>query len=132
MCLKRFAVNTCPNCNGHLASIDNGLRECEQCGRIEGANIMNTAAKPQPMPNGGRQDVLPGIIADLQARTDEGIRKYGTPLQTHNGSDALMDAYQEALDLCQYLKQALMERDNFMSGRVDRIEGPFGQMPIED
>lgn len=23
----------CPNCGGHLASIDHGLRECEQCGR---------------------------------------------------------------------------------------------------
>jgi len=26
---------TCPNCNGHLANIGQGLRECEQCGKIQ-------------------------------------------------------------------------------------------------
>jgi hypothetical protein len=39
-----------------------------------------------------------------------GIAKYGTPLQTFNGRDPLIDAYQEALDLAVYLKQAIMER----------------------
>jgi len=32
-------------------------------------------------------------------------------LVPHNGRDALRDAYEEALDLCQYLRQALYERD---------------------
>jgi|LGVE01.1.fsa_nt_gb hypothetical protein len=113
MCLKRFNLTRCPNCGGHLASIDHGLRECEQCGRIQGANPMtNPAATPQPMPTVGKQDVLPEVIADLQARTAVGVVKYGTPLQSHNGRDCLTDAYQEALDLAQYLKQALLERDN--------------------
>jgi hypothetical protein len=30
---------------------------------------------------------------------------------TFNGRDALLEAYQESLDLTVYLKQALMERD---------------------
>jgi hypothetical protein len=34
-----------------------------------------------------------------------------TYLQAHNGRDALLDAYQEALDLAIYLRQALAERD---------------------
>ena len=34
-----------------------------------------------------------------------------TSLQAFNGRDALRDAYEEALDLCQYLRQALYERD---------------------
>lgn len=102
----------CPNCGGHLANIDHGLRECEQCGRIQGANIVNQAATPQPQPKQGRQDVLPEIIKDLQARTEVGIQKYGTPLQSHNGRDALIDAYQESLDQVQYLKQLILERDN--------------------
>jgi len=38
-------------------------------------------------------------------------RKYGTVLKTHNGRNALMDAYQEALNLCMYLKQALLEQE---------------------
>jgi hypothetical protein len=41
-----------------------------------------------------------------------GKAKYGTELKTHNGRKALVDAYQEALDLCLYLKQALMEAQN--------------------
>ena len=41
-----------------------------------------------------------------------GIVRYGTPLQAHNGRDALVDAYQEALDLAVYLRQAIYERDN--------------------
>ena len=40
-----------------------------------------------------------------------GRMRYGTPLQPHNGRDALADAYQEALDLCAYLRQAIFERD---------------------
>jgi hypothetical protein len=32
-------------------------------------------------------------------------------LQPHNGRDCLMDAYQEALDLAMYLRQAIFERD---------------------
>jgi len=39
------------------------------------------------------------------------LQKYGTYLQTHNGRDALWDAYQEAMDLCMYLRQAILERD---------------------
>jgi hypothetical protein len=67
--------------------------------------------KPQPAPKPGRRNVTKEVIADLVARSAAGVKKYGTPLQTHNGRDALVDAYQEALDLCVYLKQALLERE---------------------
>jgi|GEM_PF-1778987 len=72
----------------------------------------NPAAVSQPMPTQGRKPVLPEIIKDLYDRSDEGVRKYGTPLQADNGRDALLDAYQEGLDLVQYLKQVIMEREN--------------------
>ena len=32
-------------------------------------------------------------------------------VQPFNGRDALVDAFQEALDLCVYLRQAIYERD---------------------
>ncbi len=51
------------------------------------------------------------VLADMGARDAEGRRKYGTPLQPDNGRDALIDAYQEALDLVVYLRQAIYERD---------------------
>jgi len=69
------------------------------------------AATREPMPTPGKIDVLPEIIKDLENRSAVGTKKYGTILQTHNGRNSLMDAYQEALDLCMYLKQALLEQD---------------------
>lgn len=48
---------------------------------------------------------------DLMSRMQFGKAKYGTALRPHNGRDALKDAYEESLDLCQYLRQALYERD---------------------
>lgn len=49
------------------------------------------------------------LVADCKARDALGRERYGTPLQAHNGRDALTDAYQEALDLCVYLWQARLE-----------------------
>jgi hypothetical protein len=51
------------------------------------------------------------VLADMRQRDADGRAKYGTPLQPHNGRDALVDAYQEALDLAVYLRQAIYERD---------------------
>lgn len=69
-----------------------------------------TNAQPQPTASDGPviQDL---VIADVHARKAQGLAKYGTLLKPFNGRDALVDAYQEALDLCQYLRQAIFERD---------------------
>ncbi len=50
------------------------------------------------------------VRADLMAREQLGTARYGTALYPHNGRDALQDAYEEALDLACYLKQAIEER----------------------
>ena len=50
------------------------------------------------------------VIADMKERDKLGYEKYGTRLQAGNGRDALVDAYQEALDLAVYLRQAIYER----------------------
>ena len=68
------------------------------------------AIEREPMPTNGKISVLPMVIKDLKSRDMIGRKKYGTTLQTKNGRDALVDAYQEALDLVMYLKQTLMER----------------------
>lgn len=48
---------------------------------------------------------------DFRERADSGREKYGTYLEAFNGRDPLWDAYQEAIDLAMYLRQAIMERD---------------------
>jgi len=66
----------------------------------------------QPLPthndNPSIQDL---VMADMLERKNIGISRYGTTLQAHNGRDFLLDAYQEALDLCNYLRGIMYERD---------------------
>jgi len=66
--------------------------------------------QPLPVPNGS-QDIQSMVIADIAARREVGIARYGTTLQAGNGRDALRDAYEEALDLSVYLRQVIEERD---------------------
>lgn len=51
------------------------------------------------------------VLKDMEERRLHGIAKYGAPVQPFNGRDPLIDAYQEALDLCVYLRQAIEERN---------------------
>ena len=73
---------------------------------------MKTRPGDQPLPV---QNDLPyvqdAVIADIEQRKLVGIERYGTPLQPFNGRDTLQDAYEEAIDLAMYLKQAIIERD---------------------
>lgn len=73
------------------------------------------AGDSQPMPTipdaaSSLKDVQTHVIADINARRELGIERYGTALHPHNGRNALQDAYEEALDLAIYLKQALLEQ----------------------
>ena len=65
----------------------------------------------QQLPKDGKINIHELVIHDISMRLECGIATYGKPLQSHNGRDALQDAYEEALDLACYLKQAIVERD---------------------
>jgi hypothetical protein len=74
-----------------------------------------------------------GLVADLRARAyDVGLATYGVLLQAHNGRDALRDAYEEALDLVMYLRQAeeeetvALERLCLIELRVNAIRLAMG------
>lgn len=56
------------------------------------------------------------VQRDLDVRRELGRARYGDELRAQNGRDALRDAYEEALDLACYLRQALAERP------VQRVE----------
>lgn len=55
--------------------------------------------------------VWPLVLDDMKARDGEGRRKYGVPLQPHNGRDTLVDLYQELLDAVVYTRTLIFERD---------------------
>lgn len=71
---------------------------------------MSAWGEPAPVPNDG-PSVHDLVVEAVLSRKAFGLAKYGTPLQPGNGRDALRDAFEEALDLCCYLAQALAERD---------------------
>lgn len=66
--------------------------------------------QPAPIPN-DKPAMWHVVIMDMLNRDHVGRERYKTQLQPHNGRDALSDAYQEALDLAVYLRQAIFERD---------------------
>jgi hypothetical protein len=84
---------------------------CERC-HLERLWYAGGRVVEQPAP---QSNLLPGVwslvIGDMEERDQLGTMRYGTKLQPFNGRDALTDAYQEALDLAVYIRQALYERD---------------------
>lgn len=86
-----------------------------------------TADQPPPVRNDGPA-IWPLVIEDMRERDRVGRERYGTPLQAHNGRDALVDAYQEALDLAVYLRQAIEER----GGRQCAKCGGSGLIDVPD
>jgi len=65
--------------------------------------------EPPPIPN-DNPHIADLVIQDIQEKKKMGIEKYGVPLQAGNGRNALVDAYQEALDMGQYLRQEIEEK----------------------
>lgn len=75
------------------------------------ADLNTPAEVVQPMPEGRGPDIVELVKNDLELRAVIGKRKYGERLKPNNGRDALVDAYQESLDLCVYLRQVIVERE---------------------
>lgn len=78
-------------------------------GEIKMSEQKPIADQPPPIANAGAP-VWDLVMADMKERDHLGRQRYGTPLQTNNGRDHLVDAYQEALDLVVYLRAAIEER----------------------
>lgn len=57
------------------------------------------------------EPVWESVIADMRSRDQVGRRRYGVPLTASTPVDHLLMAYEEALDLCVYLKAESVRRD---------------------
>jgi hypothetical protein len=73
----------------------------------------NLLSEVEPMSSYGDQ-----VATDLINRAFLGRERYGVFLQPHNGRDALLDAYEEALDLTTYLMQVIMETEAIKQDEV--------------
>lgn len=100
---------------------------------------MTPATQQQPNPTHGGESVTDWLLsfigenspthltilaADLEARREFGIKRYGSELKTHNGRSALTDLYQELLDACQYAAQDYLEKPE--TGRMLVLHGAIG------
>lgn len=63
----------------------------------------------QTKPSGTGRDIADLVVADIIERKAVGTARYGEPLRPFNGRSALVDGYQEALDLSLYLRQRIEE-----------------------
>jgi len=68
------------------------------------------AAAEQVTPHGSGTPIVDLVKLDLETRAVAGEPKYRERLKANNGRDALLDAYQEGLDLVMYLRQLIEER----------------------
>ena len=76
---------------------------------------MTSATKEQNLPkHSDGPDITHLVKDDLESRAKKGVETYGARLKPSNGRNALIDAYQEALDLGVYLKQRLVEEEVFL------------------
>ena len=92
-----------------MAGSDRICVNSDNCGKTSRRH-QPVATIDQPQPHGAGADIAGLVSADIEARAQTGAARYGERLMPYNGRDALVDAYQEALDLAMYLRQAIEER----------------------
>jgi len=56
-------------------------------------------------------DITRRVVADLWTKQIAGAKEHDGPMQSGDSVDALQNAYEEALDLTQYLQKLLQERN---------------------
>ena len=66
------------------------------------------SATEVPVP--GHDTIHDAVVADIRTRQVHGEREYGRKHRLFNGLDGLQEAYEEALDLAFWLRQAIEER----------------------
>jgi len=79
------------------------------------------ATQQQPTPCGNGNEIHDLLIEDIRKRKELGKQKYGEPLRAFNGRNALVDAYQEILDLAVYLRQWIEEREEIIEDLISLI-----------
>ncbi len=79
--------------------------------KAEEAERASLVTEQAPPVENAHPAVWPLVLDDMKARDGEGRRKYGVPLQPHNGRDTLVDLYQELLDAAVYTRTLIYERD---------------------
>lgn len=94
--------------------------------------MTTTPLTPEPAPTTGKGDMWTQIIARLAPddpllphcveRRQQGIDRYGVPLQTGNGRNSARDLFQEQMDSIAYAEQWLSSINNADPNATAEIE----------
>jgi hypothetical protein len=128
----RFEVRvTCARCaallHGRVVSGPEALRVAAEAESARSGPDAVALLAPQPDPAAGSGDVWATVIAWTtderllvlyRARREQGIERYGVPLQADNGRDHLVDALQELVDAVAYFAAASLTKSRL----VQRVE----------
>jgi hypothetical protein len=68
------------------------------------------------------------VMEDIKERDKNGKAKYGVRLQTFNGRNAEVDAYQEVLDLTVYFRQLIEEKKEIVE-LLKKVHNPWSTDP---
>lgn len=74
------------------------------------------------------------VIADIQDRKKIGFERYGTLLRPFNGRVALVDAYQEIIDLSLYCRQQIEEQTQLLEavdGAIAAYRSNRADLPVD-
>lgn len=85
----------------------------------------------QPPEDGTGPDCWELVLDDMESRRALGVEKYGKPLRPDNGRNALVDAYQESLDLVVYLRAAIEQNKALteeLSALKEMLAGDAGKI----
>lgn len=91
------------------ANVAQAARDTEAAPDRKAAEDLFPATSNNSPSHGTGADIYPLVMADIEQRAQVGEVKYGERLKAFNGRNAMVDAYQEALDLAVYLRQHLEE-----------------------
>jgi hypothetical protein len=90
-------------CKKHLWD-DTPVDYCHLCEEETIKNYQFMAAAQFEFPD---DTITTSVIVDLKLRADRGLQKYNTTLGENNHQNILQHAYEEALDMAQYLKKEI-------------------------
>ena len=79
--------------------------------------------QPLPIPN-DHESIHDMVARDIEDRKRLGLERYGALLQPNNGRNNLQDAYEEALDLCVYLRTEIEERKLYADKKESQDDVP--------
>mgnify|MGYP000682924976 CR=1 FL=1 len=73
-----------------------------------------------------KDEITKAVITDLISRAQRGVEKYNTTLGENDHQNMLQHAYEEALDMAQYLKKEITELNTIQ----DRVKQYHNDMEL--